>query len=63
MSLSDYQNMKSWGANVVRLPLAQCFWLSGHVGTGYTVGYPNTVDTQVQNIKSLVRQFFSFLIK
>ncbi len=51
LSLQDYQLMKSWGANVVRLSLNQCFWLPG--SKGYDSTYKSIVDTQVNNIRSL----------
>jgi hypothetical protein len=47
----DYTLMKSWHANVVRLPLNQDFWLSG--SASYKPGYAATVDQQVQWIEGL----------
>jgi hypothetical protein len=36
----DYQNIASWGANVVRIPLSQVSWRTW-------APYPRTVDTQI----------------
>lgn len=35
LSLQDYQNMASWGANVVRIALNQAFWLRGADASAY----------------------------
>ncbi len=51
LSLADYQNMKNWGTNVIRLTLSQCFWLSTQLG--YNSAYLGVIDTQEANIKSL----------
>lgn len=51
LSLNDYQLMKNWGANSVRLSLNQCYWLPGSIG--YSSGYVGVVDQQVAWIKSL----------
>lgn len=39
-SLADYQLMKNWGSNVIRLSVNQDFWLQ-------TSSYANTIDQQV----------------
>lgn len=44
-SLSDFQNMAAWHANVVRIALNQDFWLSG--ATLYDARYATYVDTYV----------------
>ena len=54
LSYNDYLQMKTWGANIVRLSLSQCFWLSGH--TGSDPNYQTLVDNQVSTIKSLVTE-------
>jgi hypothetical protein len=51
LSLEDYQLMKSWNSNVIRLSLNQCFWLSGL--KDYNSAYKDTVNAQVTQIKSL----------
>jgi len=51
LSYEDYAHMKSWGSNTIRVPLNQCFWLSGH--KLYNADYKNTVRQQVNWIKSL----------
>jgi endoglucanase len=45
LKASDYELIASWGANVVRLPLNQAFWLR------YTA-YPGNVDQQIQWAKA-----------
>jgi endoglucanase len=50
-SLEDYQLMKDWGSNVVRLALNQNFWLPG--AATYNANYQSTIHQQVQWIKSL----------
>jgi endoglucanase len=48
----DYQVMAMWGANVVRIPLNQDFWLksdaSGATNPSYDPTYADWVDQQVQ---------------
>jgi len=51
LSLSDYQLIKGWGANVVRLGLSQCYWLS--TSSLYNANYKSTIDQQVTWIKGL----------
>jgi endoglucanase len=46
ISLSDFQAMAGWGANVVRIALNQDFWLSGAALND--PAYPGTVDQAVQ---------------
>src|SRR5687767_7481484 len=45
LNANDYQLIASWGANVVRIPLNQAFWLR------YTA-YPGNVDQQIQWAKA-----------
>ena len=42
LSLGDYQNMKSWRANIIRLSLNEVYWLRN------SSSYQATVDQQVQ---------------
>lgn len=46
LSMSDYQLMASWKANVVRIALNQDFWLSG--AAQYAPSYASAVDQQIQ---------------
>jgi len=46
LSLADYQRIAAWGANVVRIPLTQCFWLSD--SPNYDAGYRARVDKNVE---------------
>ena len=46
LSQSDYQNMASWKANVVRIALNQDFWLTD--SPTYAAGYAPLIDTQIQ---------------
>jgi hypothetical protein len=45
LGLADYQRIAGWGANVVRLPLAQSFWLAD--SKYYDAGYRARVDQNV----------------
>ncbi|EGG22808.1 hypothetical protein DFA_04938 [Cavenderia fasciculata] len=51
LSMKDYQNMKDWGSNVVRLSLNQDYWLN--TSKHYNADYKDTINTQVEMIKSL----------
>jgi len=50
-SLADYTLMKNWGANVVRIPMNQDFWLSS--AATYASGYKATIQQQIDWISSL----------
>lgn len=45
---NEYSVMNSWGANVVRLPVAQDCWLNDPSNPSYDSSYETTVDDQVQ---------------
>jgi|GEM_PF-948283 len=51
LSQADYQLMRNWDANVIRLPLNQDFWLSG--AAQYDSTYQGRIDQQIQWIKGL----------
>lgn len=46
ISLADFQAMKGWKANVVRLAINQDFWLQG--AAKYSAGYQGAVDQAIQ---------------
>lgn len=46
----DYRTMAEWGANIVRLPLNQQFWLPG--SADHDAGYQARVDAQVNAAKA-----------
>ncbi len=47
-SEEDYIVMAQWGANVVRIPLCQDYWLNDPSNANYDSTYAATVDQQVQ---------------
>lgn len=47
ISIGDFKLMGTWGANVIRVPLSQCFWLAN------TQNYQGTISSVVSMIKSL----------
>jgi len=51
ISLHDFQLIKSWGTNAVRVPMNQDFWLQG--AAVYNANYKNTINQVVTWIQSL----------
>jgi endoglucanase len=45
---TDYDTMKAWGANIVRLSLNQDLWIIDPSNPTYIPAYPDTIDQQVQ---------------
>jgi endoglucanase len=48
LSQTDYDTMKSWGVNAVRLSLNEDFWISDPANPKADPGYPAVIDEQVQ---------------
>ena len=44
ISLSDFQNMASWNAKVVRIATSQCLWFDDTTGTGYQANLAQAVS-------------------
>ncbi|HEY4014380.1 MAG TPA: cellulase family glycosylhydrolase [Polyangiaceae bacterium] len=51
-SQTDYDTMKSWGANVVRFSLNQDFWIIDPSNANAVGAYPDNVDAQVQGAEA-----------
>ncbi|KYR02625.1 galactose-binding domain-containing protein [Tieghemostelium lacteum] len=51
LGLDDYQKMKDWGANCIRLSLNQDFWLRN--SSQYNPIYRRIINIQVKDIRSL----------
>ncbi len=49
LAREDFRNIRSWGANVVRIPLNPSFWLS--TAGGYDPNYRALVDSTVKRAK------------
>lgn len=50
LAAEDFRNMRAWGANVVRIPLNQAFWLTGT--KAHYPEYAALVDATVQRAKA-----------